>query len=72
MIARASEKNCSIFRKEGKLEMDTVIKEFLKLSLLYDNPFTNTKYTIQNILRELQETPRGKEFLATQTIEELW
>ncbi|KAH9628787.1 hypothetical protein HF086_004947 [Spodoptera exigua] len=33
MIARAAEWNCSIFRKEGLLPMDTVIEEYLKLAV---------------------------------------
>ncbi|KAG6454041.1 hypothetical protein O3G_MSEX008486 [Manduca sexta] len=71
MLARAAEWNCSIFRKEGLLPMDTVIKEYLKLAVDYDNAPSNTKYCVQNILRELQETPRGKQFLDCQTLEQI-
>ncbi|KAJ2953598.1 hypothetical protein O0L34_g1203 [Tuta absoluta] len=71
MLARAAEWNCSIFRKEGLLPMDTVIKEYLKLAVDYDNSPSNTKYCIQNILRELQETPRGRQFLECQTLEQI-
>jgi tRNA-dihydrouridine synthase 2 len=72
MLARAAEWNCSIFRKEGKHDIETVIKSYIELAVLTNNPFPLTKYTIQNILRELQESPRGKRFLATQTIGEIW
>lgn len=72
MIARAAEWNCSIFRKEGLLDMDDVIKEYLKLAIEYDNSPSNTKYCIQNILRELQDTPRGRKFLDCQTLEQIW
>ncbi|CAG5021887.1 unnamed protein product [Parnassius apollo] len=71
MLARAAEWNCSIFRKEGLLPMDTVIKEYLKLAVDYDNSPSNTKYCVQNILRELQETPRGRKFLECQTMEQI-
>ncbi|GBP76712.1 tRNA-dihydrouridine(20) synthase-like [Eumeta japonica] len=71
MLARAAEWNCSIFRKEGLLDMDTVIKDYLRLAVDYDNSPSNTKYCIQNILRELQETPRGKQFLECQTLEQI-
>ncbi|XP_028176161.1 tRNA-dihydrouridine(20) synthase [NAD(P)+]-like [Ostrinia furnacalis] len=71
MIARAAEWNCSIFRKEGLLPMDTVIKEYLKLAIDYDNSPSNTKYCVQNILRDLQETPRGRQFLECQTLEQI-
>lgn len=72
MLARAAEWNCSIFRKDGMLPMDTVIKEYLKLAVDYDNSPSNSKYCIQNILRELQETPRGRKFLECQTLEQIW
>lgn len=72
MLARAAEWNCSIFRKEGLLPMDTVIKEYLKLAVDYDNSPSNTKYCVQNILRELQDTPRGRQFLDCQTLEQIW
>ncbi|XP_047544761.1 tRNA-dihydrouridine(20) synthase [NAD(P)+]-like isoform X1 [Vanessa atalanta] len=71
MLARAAEWNCSIFRKDGMLPMDTVITDYLKLSVDYDNSPSNTKYCIQNILRELQETPRGRKFLECQTLEQI-
>ncbi|XP_063358528.1 tRNA-dihydrouridine(20) synthase [NAD(P)+]-like isoform X2 [Cydia amplana] len=71
MLARAAEWNCSIFRKEGLLPMETVIKEYLKLAVDYDNSPSNTKYNVQNILRELQETPRGRQFLECQTLEQI-
>ncbi|KAJ0181816.1 hypothetical protein K1T71_002538 [Dendrolimus kikuchii] len=71
MIARAAEWNCSIFREEGLLPMDTVIREYLKLAVDYDNSPSNTKYCIQNILRDLQETPRGRQFLECQTLEQI-
>ncbi|XP_049869175.1 tRNA-dihydrouridine(20) synthase [NAD(P)+]-like [Pectinophora gossypiella] len=71
MLARAAEWNCSIFRKQGLLPMDAVIEEYLKLAVDYDNSPSNTKYCVQNILRELQETPRGRQFLECQTLEQI-
>lgn len=49
MIARAARVNCSIFRKEGKLDRDVVISDYLDLSLKYDNYFALTKYTVQSM-----------------------
>lgn len=75
MIARSAQWNCSVFRKEGPLPIDDVIAEYLKLAVKYDNPVGNTKFNIQNILREVQETELGQKFLASQSIEEfceLW
>lgn len=72
MLARVAKWNCSIFRKEGVLQMDEVIKSYLKYSVDFDNPPSNSKYCVQNILKELQETPRGKKFLDCQTMEQIW
>lgn len=55
----------------GKLPMDDVICELLKLCIDYDNSPTNSKYCVQMMLRELQETPRGKRFLECQTLEDV-
>lgn len=71
MIARSAQWNCSVFRKEGPLPIDDVIKEYLKLAIQYDNPVGNTKFNLQNILREVQETELGQKFLASQSIEEM-
>lgn len=71
MIARAAQWNCSIFRAEGLKELDDVIKDYLKYAVDYDNAPSNTKYCVQNILKELQETPMGKRFLECQTLEQI-
>ncbi|XP_030382197.1 tRNA-dihydrouridine(20) synthase [NAD(P)+]-like [Scaptodrosophila lebanonensis] len=75
MVARAAQINVSIFRKEGSLPMDEIIYKYLRLCVDYDNAAHNTKYCVQNILKELQESPRGKQFLQCQTLQqmcELW
>lgn len=56
----------------GQLSLDDVIPEYLKLCIEYDNSGTNSKYCVQMMLRELQETPRGKKFLECQTLEDIW
>ncbi|XP_011495804.1 PREDICTED: tRNA-dihydrouridine(20) synthase [NAD(P)+]-like [Ceratosolen solmsi marchali] len=71
MIARSAEWNCSIFRSTEMLPMEQVIRDYLKLAVDYDNSPSNTKYCVQNILRELQESPLGKRFLETQTLEQI-
>lgn len=72
MLARAAEWNCSVFRKEGPLPMEDVIKSYLKYAVDCDNSPSNTKYCVQNILRELQESPLGRRFLDSQTLEQIW
>ncbi|KAJ9578807.1 hypothetical protein L9F63_004957 [Diploptera punctata] len=71
MLARAAQWNCSIFRKDGLLPLDEVISSYLRYSVDYDNSPANTKYCIQNMLKELQETPRGKKFLEAQTLQQM-
>ncbi|KAI4464794.1 trna-dihydrouridine(20) synthase [nad(p)+]-like [Holotrichia oblita] len=71
MIARTAQGNCSIFRPEGMKELDDVIVDYLKYAVDYDNSPNNTKYCVQNMLKELQETPRGKKFLECQTLEQI-
>lgn len=54
------------------LPVDDIIVKYLKLSVDYDNAAHNTKYCVQNILKELQESPRGKQFLQCQTLQQMW
>lgn len=75
MLCRVAEWNASVFRPEGKLGIEEVIKTYICIALETNTPFNNTKYTIQNMLRDQQESPFGKKFLASQTMEdicELW
>ncbi|KAL5276567.1 DUS2 family protein [Megaselia abdita] len=72
MVARAAQLNVSIFRKEGVLPMDDLIKKYLKLCVDYDNTPSNTKYCVQSILQDQQETPRGRKFLNCQTLQQIW
>lgn len=71
MLARAAEWNCSIFSEKGLLPMEDVIKSYLKYAVDCDNSPSNTKYCIQNILREQQESTLGKKFLSSQTLEQI-
>ncbi|XP_055586633.1 tRNA-dihydrouridine(20) synthase [NAD(P)+]-like [Uranotaenia lowii] len=71
MVARAAQWNCSIFRKEGPLPIEEVIHEYLRLAIDYDNSPSNTKYCVQMILRDLQESAMGRKFLDSQTMEQI-
>lgn len=59
-------------RIAGKLPLDDVITEYLKLCIEFDSSPNTAKYCVQMMLRELQETPRGKRFLECQTLDEIW
>lgn len=72
MVARPAQANVSVFRKGGPLSIEEIIPKYLRLCVDYDNPANNTKYVIQCILKELQETPKGKQFQASQTVQQMW
>lgn len=72
MIARSAEKNCSIFKQDGKLELFTVIRDYLRHAIDYDNVAPNTKYCIQNMLQNIQETERGRNFLESTSLQQIW
>lgn len=72
MIARTAEKNCSIFNHNGKLELSTLIKDYLHHAVDYDNVAPNTKYCIQNMLRNIQETEKGRNFLESTSLQQIW
>lgn len=71
MLARAAEWNVSIFRPQGLLPMHEIIQKYLKYAIDYDNTTANTKYNIQNILLDKQETEQGKLFLASESMEQI-
>ncbi|RWS22532.1 tRNA-dihydrouridine(20) synthase-like [NAD(P)+] [Leptotrombidium deliense] len=71
MLSRAAENNCSIFRKEGIVPLDSIIPMYLKYAVKYDNHVANTKYCIQQMLGSLQETEKGRAFLSSQTLREI-
>ena len=76
MIARAAQRNCSIFSSQNSLlPLDQVIEQYIKLCVDYENNVINTKYVIQQMLGPLQETVRGRILLSAQslkTICDLW
>lgn len=54
MIARSAMKNPSVFRRDGPLlDSKTILQEFLKLAIQYDNPLANTKYSMQSMVSNL-------------------
>lgn len=71
MVARAAEWNCSLFRADGPLPLDDVIRRYITLSVRYDNSPSNTKYCVQMMLRSLQESPIGRRLLDSQTMQQI-
>lgn len=71
MIARAAMWNPSIFRKEGLLPAEKVLKEYLTYAIRYDSHYSNTKYCLCQMLRDKLESAQGKKLHAAQSNEEL-
>ncbi|XP_066290316.1 tRNA-dihydrouridine(20) synthase [NAD(P)+]-like [Branchiostoma lanceolatum] len=71
MLARAAQWNFSIFRPEGMLPQDDVIRDYLRYAIDYDNVALNSKYILQQILQAEQQSPRGQKLLATQSLREM-
>ncbi|CAF1027287.1 unnamed protein product [Brachionus calyciflorus] len=72
MVARAAMWNSSIFRKEGTLPLDDVIKRFLQISIEVDNYFFSTKYAVQQMLHEELSSVRGAAVLGSLAGEEIY
>lgn len=71
MVARAAEHNPSIFRPQGLLPLDDVIKKYIEYSIMYDNHISNVKYCIQNMLQSLQSSDKGRRLLESHSVYEV-
>lgn len=50
LIARGALANPSIFRKEGSLPVDQVVRDYLKAAAEADNVYQNTKYNVMRMI----------------------
>ncbi|TKS73801.1 tRNA-dihydrouridine(20) synthase [NAD(P)+]-like [Collichthys lucidus] len=71
MLARAAMWNASVFSNQGPLPVETVMEEYLKYAIQYENNAFNTKYCLCQMLRDKVESPLGKQELYQQTQERL-
>lgn len=71
MVARAAQWNMSVFRKEGPLPIKEVAKELLKLSVRYDNEWSNTKYCLMMYLHNQQLANIGADIHQCKGLKEL-
>ncbi|XP_055373652.1 tRNA-dihydrouridine(20) synthase [NAD(P)+]-like [Condylostylus longicornis] len=72
MIARAAQNNVSIFKPDGVLlPVDDVIIRYLRICVDFDNTASNTKYCVQSMIKDQQETARGRLFLNCQTLHQI-
>lgn len=72
MVARAAQVNPSVFRREGPLPPETVIKDYLIYATDYDAHPSNVKYVIQRMLGDQQTTTeRGRALLSSVTLRQM-
>ena len=71
MIARAAEWNPSVFRAGDKVQTMDLVHKYLNHAIFYDYTFGVVKYTVQQLLGSLQDSPMGKQFLASATMKDL-
>ena len=55
LIARGALANPSIFRKEGLLPTDQVVRDYLRVAAEVDNVFQNTKYNVMRMIPSFSE-----------------
>lgn len=73
MFARGAQWNVSIFRPEGLLNVYEVMREYLKLAILYDMPYHNAKFTLLQM--QLPEDDRIEftgRIVSCRTLEQIW
>ncbi|XP_040264922.1 tRNA-dihydrouridine(20) synthase [NAD(P)+]-like isoform X2 [Bufo bufo] len=67
MVARAAMWNPSIFRREGLLPLEDVMRDYIRHAVSYNNHYTNTKYCLCQMMRDQLESPLGRKLHATQS-----
>lgn len=71
MLARAAEWNMSIFRLEGRLPTQDIVKAYLKIAVDVENADINCKYCIQQTMHHILDTPIGLKLQHTGTLREI-
>uniref|UniRef100_A0A8C5FHW7 Dihydrouridine synthase 2 n=1 Tax=Gadus morhua TaxID=8049 RepID=A0A8C5FHW7_GADMO len=71
MLARAAMWNPSVFRRQGLLPVQTVMEDYLKYAVRYDNHAFNTKYCLCQMLRDKVESEMGKLVKTAQTLSDI-
>jgi len=71
MLARAAQWNMSVFRPEGLLPTEDVVRAYLRLAAQVDNPWENSKFCIMTTLHHEQVTERGKAVRESKSLREM-
>ncbi|KAI6649331.1 tRNA-dihydrouridine(20) synthase -like [Oopsacas minuta] len=71
MLARAAQRNPSIFRKSGMLSGFIMAQRYLMYAIDYDNTYGNTLYCICNIMHSLMDKDIGSKITSSRSMLEL-
>ena len=71
MLARAAQRNPSIFRKSGILPVLEMSRSYLMYAIDYDNPYGNTLYCLCNIMHSVMDKEVGHEVSSSRSMAEL-
>jgi len=71
MVARAAQDNCSVFRKEGLLPLEVILKDYLTIALSINNHYINCKYCMLQMMKSEQESDDGVIIRASENIQEI-
>lgn len=59
-------------RREGPLPLDTVVKDYIRLSVDTNNRSSNTKYCLAQMLHEEMDGRVGRSLLAAANMRDIW
>ncbi|KAL1919035.1 uncharacterized protein VTP21DRAFT_2416 [Calcarisporiella thermophila] len=68
MIARGAQDNPSVFRAEGLIPLEEVVRAYVKKSVDIDNPYQNTKYTLMQMCAPLSKTSYYSDLLKAKSM----
>ncbi|CAN6450032.1 unnamed protein product [Victoria cruziana] len=73
MVARGAAWNASIFSPKGKLPWESVKKEYIRKSILWDNDVKSTKHTLKEMIMHYSslELAEGKAVIKSNTLADL-
>lgn len=71
MLARAAQWNLSVFRKEGLLSADEVVRDYLRAAVEWDNAWDNSKYVVMTLYRNHHTSESGRRLRQCRSLKEM-
>jgi tRNA-dihydrouridine synthase 2 len=69
MIARAAQRNPSVFRRQGELPIEKVIEKYVRYSVQYDMPYQNVKFVVAPMISSHK---KRSEVTRSKSLQEIW